>query len=268
MTLAPTLRDRLAQADRPLVGMWNASGDPVAAEILAAAGADILVIDGEHGPIELREILAVLHAVSAYPTAPLVRVPWNDEVRIKQVLDLGAQNLLVPMVSSAAEAAAAVAAARYPGAGEDRPGRRGIGAALARSGRWGLEPGYVKAADRHVSVVAQIETPAGAAAAAEIAGTDGIDAVFVGPADLAGQMGHAGEPSHPEVVAAVDGAVRAVAAAGVPVGVNAFAEEDADRVLAAGASFVVVGADVSFMARGARAAVDRLRPRGDAMDQY
>lgn len=266
MSLPPTLRDRLAAADRPLVGLWNSTGGSVAAEILAVAGADIILVDGEHGPIELREILGVLQAVAAYPTSPLVRVPVNDEVRIKQVLDLGAQNLLIPMVSSAAEAEAAVAAARYPST--DRPGRRGIGAALARSGRWGLEPGYVKSADAHVSVVAQIEDVSGVENAEAIARTDGVDAVFIGPADLAGQMGHAGDPSHLDVVAAVDATVRTVAATGVPVGVNAFAEEDADRVLAAGASFVVVGADVSLMARGARAAVDRLRPAAGGIDNY
>lgn len=258
--LAPTLRDVLAAADRPLVGLWNASGSPVAAEILAAVGTDLLVIDGEHGPIELREILAILQAAAPYPgTTTLVRVPWNDEAHIKQVLDLGAQNLLVPMVSSADEAAAAVAAIRYPGAAGARAGRRGIGSALARSSRWGLVPEYVHRADEHVSLTVQIETAGGLAEAEAIARTDGVDAVFIGPADLAGQLGHPGNPSHPDVVAAVDRTVKIVRDAGVPVGVNAFATADADRVLAAGADFVVVGADVSLIAHGARAMLERAR---------
>lgn len=258
--LAPTLREVLGRAERPPVGLWNASGSPVAAEILAAAGTDLLLVDGEHGPIDLREILAILQAAAPYPgTTPLVRVPWNDEVHIKQVLDLGAQNLLVPMVSSAAEAQAAVAAVRYPGADGERPGRRGIGSALARSSRWGLVPEYVRQADEHVSLTVQIETAGALAAAEAIARTDGVDAVFIGPADLAGQLGHPGNPSCPEVVAAVDRTVQIVRDAGVPVGVNAFATADADRVLAAGADFVVVGADVSLIAQGARATLDRAR---------
>ena len=262
--LKPTIREVLAATERPLVGLWSSSGSPVAAEILAASGADLLVVDGEHGPVELRDILAILQASEAYPITPVVRVPWNDPVRIKQVLDLGAQSIIVPMVSSADEARAAVAAARYPGAEGERLGRRGIGSALARSARWGLVPGYVRGADAHVSVIVQIETADGVANAAEIAAVDGVDAVFIGPADLAGSLGHPGAPAEPEVVAAVDATIEAVAAQGVPVGVNAFAPADADRVIARGAAFVVVSSDVTLMATGARAAVDRLRPAADS----
>lgn len=247
--LKPTVREVLAATERPLVGLWSSSGSPVAAEILAASGADLLVVDGEHGPVELRDILAILQASEAYPVTPVVRVPWNDPVRIKQVLDLGAQSIIVPMVSSAEG---------------ERLGRRGIGSALARSARWGLVPGYVRGADAHVSVIVQIETADGVANAAEIAAVDGVDAVFIGPADLAGSLGHPGAPAEPEVVAAVDATIEAVAAEGVPVGVNAFAPADADRVIARGAAFVVVSSDVTLMATGARAAVDRLRPAADS----
>ncbi|MCH1882467.1 aldolase/citrate lyase family protein [Agrococcus sp. ARC_14] len=263
-----TFRDALAEAQAPLVGLWNASGSPVAAEIMAGSGADLLLVDGEHGPISISEMLPILHAASAYPVTTIVRVPWNDPVIIKQVLDLGAQNVLVPMVSSADDARAAVRAARYPGAEGEREGARGIGSALARSSRWGRIAGYVADADRQVSVTVQIETADGVANAASIAAVDGVDAVFIGPADLAGSMGYPGRPSEQAVMDAVDAAIDAVRSVGTPAGVNAFAEADADRCIARGASFVFVGADVTLMARGSEAAVARLKRAQAETDAY
>ena len=263
-----TFRDALAQADAPLVGLWNASGSAVAAEIMAGSGADLLLVDGEHGPISISELLPILHAAAAYPVTTIVRVPWNDPVIIKQVLDLGAQSIVVPMVSTADDARAAVRAARYPGGDGEREGVRGIGSALARSSRWGRIVGYVADADRHVSVTVQIETADAAANAAEIAAVDGVDAVFIGPADLAGSMGHPGRPSEQAVVDAVDAAIDAVRSVGKPVGVNTFAEADADRCIARGASFVFVSADVTLMARGSEAAVARLKQTQAAADSY
>lgn len=263
-----TFRDALARAEAPLVGVWAASGSAVAAEIMAGSGADLLLIDGEHGPISISEMLPMLQAAAAYPVTTIVRVPWNDTTLIKQVLDLGAQNVLVPMVSTADEARAAVRAARYPGGHGEREGTRGIGSALARSSRWGRIPGYVAAADAHVSVTVQIETADGVANAAEIAAVDGVDAVFIGPSDLAGSMGFPGRPSEAAVVEAVDATIDAVRSAGKPVGVNAFAEADADRCLARGAAFVFVGADVTLMARGSEAAVARLKRTRSDSDSY
>ena len=257
--LKPTMRDVLADADTPLVGLWTASGSPIAAEILAGSGTDLLVIDAEHSPVELRDILQILQATEVYPVTPLVRIPWNDPVRIKQVLDLGAQNLIVPMVSTPEQAEAAVAATRYPGGEGSRYGRRGIGAALARSARWGRIPDYVGAADNYVSVIVQIETGEAARNAAAIAAVDGVDGVFVGPADLAGSLGLAGKPGEKTVVDTVDTVIDQVVAVGKPVGVNAFAPADADRVIARGASFVVVSADVTLLSRAAAAAVERHR---------
>ncbi len=263
-----TFRDALAAAEAPLVGLWNASGSAVAAEIMAGSGADLLLVDGEHGPISISEMLPILQAAAAYPVTTIVRVPWNDPVVIKQVLDLGAVNVLVPMVSTAADAVAAVRAARYPGGEGERDGARGIGSALARSSRWGRIAGYVQGADAHVSVTVQIETAEAVANAAEIAAVDGVDAVFVGPADLAGSMGFPGRPSEPAVVAAVDATIDAVRAVGKPVGVNTFAEADADRCIARGASFVFVAADVTLMARGSEAAVARLKQGRSETDAY
>lgn len=232
--------------------MWVCTGEPLVAEICAGGGLDWLLIDMEHGPNGLESVLAQLQAVAAYPVSPVVRVPSNDAVVIKQVLDLGAQNLFVPMVSSADEARRAVAAVRYP-----PRGRRGVGSALARSARWNRVDGYLEHADEHVSLFVQVETVQGVEAAGEIAAVDGVDGVFVGPSDLAASMGLLGQQTHPDVTAAVLRAFDAVRGEGVPVGVNAFDPAVADAYLAAGASFVLVGADVALLARGSEALAAR-----------
>jgi len=253
--LSPTFRDALATADQPLVGMWVCSGSPLVAEICAGSGVDLLLVDMEHSPNGLESVLAQLQAVAAYPVTPVVRVPTGDVVTIKQVLDLGAQNLLVPMVSSAQEAQAVVEAVRYP-----PRGRRGVGSALARSARWNRVDGYLAHADEHVSLVVQIETTQGVAAAGSIAAVDGVDGVFVGPSDLAASMGLLGQQGHPDVVAAVHRTFEAVRAAGKPVGVNAFDPTLARAYVDSGASFVLVEADVTLLARGSEELARRFRP--------
>nr|BFF08839.1 hypothetical protein GCM10025699_01420 [Microbacterium flavescens] len=189
-------------------------------------------------------MLAQLQAVAAYPVSPVVRVPIGDVVTLKQVLDLGAQNILVPMVSSAEEAAQLVEAVRYP-----PRGRRGVGSALARSARWNRVDDYLANADEHVSLFVQVETVEGVEAAGTIAAVDGIDGVFVGPSDLAASMGLLGQQTHADVAAAVVRAFDAVLAAGKPVGVNAFDPAAAQSYVDAGAGFVLVGADVAVLAR-------------------
>lgn len=243
---------------RPLAGMWVCSGSPLVAEICAGAGLDWLLIDMEHSPNGLESVLTQLQAAAAYPVTTVVRVPTNDPVIIKQVLDLGAQNILVPMVSSAAEAQAAVEAVHYP-----PRGRRGVGSALARSARWNRVEGYLGSAAEHVSLLVQIETAAGVEAAAEIAAVDGVDGVFVGPSDLAASMGLIGQQSHPDVVAAVRRTFDAVSAAGTPVGVNAFDPQVARDYVQAGARFVLVGADVALLARGSEALAAEWVPQAE-----
>jgi 4-hydroxy-2-oxoheptanedioate aldolase len=206
----------------------------------------------EHSANTLETVQLQLQAVAAYPITPVVRAPANDAVAIKQILDLGAQNLIVPMVSSADEARAAVAATRYPPAGV-----RGVGSALARSARWNRVDGYLRDSAQHTSLTVQIETAAGVEAASEIAAVDGVDAVFVGPADLSASMGLLGQQTHPDVVAAVRRVFTAVSAAGKPVGVNAFDPAAAEAYLAAGAEFVAVGADVALLARASEALAAR-----------
>lgn len=258
LRLSPTLRDRLAASDRPLAGIWTCSGSPLVAEICAGSGMDWLLVDGEHSPLGLETIVGILQAAAAYPITPLVRVPANDLVRIKQVLDTGAQNILVPMVSSAAEAHAAVDAAHYP-----PRGHRGVGSALARSARWNRVDGYLTDAASHVSVFVQVETAAAVEAAGEIAAVDGIDGVFVGPSDLAASMGLLGQQSHPDVVAAVHRVFAAVHTAGKPVGVNAFDQAVAQSYVDAGADFVAVGADVALLARASEALAAQWVPAAD-----
>jgi 4-hydroxy-2-oxoheptanedioate aldolase len=245
LRLIPTLRSALASAaPRALTGIWVCSGSTVNAEIVAGSGTDWVLIDMEHAPQGLETVLQLLQTVAAYPVTPVVRVPTGDPVLLKQVLDLGAQNILVPMVSSAAQAASVVEAVRYPPRGV-----RGVGSALARSARWNRVDGYLAEADEHVSLFVQVETAAAIEAAGEIAAVDGVDGVFVGPSDLAASMGLIGQQSHPDVVAAVHRAVEAVLATGTPVGVNAFDPAVAEAYIEAGATFVLVGADVALLAR-------------------
>lgn len=248
LQLNPTLRDALATADRPLAGIWVCTGSPLVAEICAGSGMDWVLIDMEHSPNGLESVLTQLQVVAAHPVTAVVRVPLGDLVTIKQVLDLGAQNLIVPMVSSADEARAVVEAVRYP-----PRGRRGVGSSLARSTRWNRVEGYLADADSHVSLLVQVETAAGVDAAADIAAVDGVDGVFVGPADLAASMGLLGQQSHPDVTAGVLRTFDAVHGAGKPVGVNAFDPAVARSYLDAGADFVLVGADVTLLARGSEA---------------
>lgn len=251
--LPPTLGTRLQGLGEGeyLAGMWVCSGSPVAAEIAASSGMQWVLIDAEHSPINLETTTRLLQAMNGYPATPVVRVPVNDQALIKQFLDLGAQNLLVPMVDTVADAEAAASAVFYPPRGV-----RGVGSALARASRWNAVDNYLGRADELVSLTVQIESATAVENAAEIAAVDGIDAVFVGPSDLAASMGLLGQQTHPEVTAAVLQTFDAVKAAGKKVGVNAFDPEQARKYLAAGASFVLVGADVGLMMNGARAWAD------------
>ncbi|MCF6386722.1 HpcH/HpaI aldolase/citrate lyase family protein [Mycobacterium sp. MBM] len=259
------MRDALAGADRALYGGWICMASAISAEIMAGSGLDWVLIDMEHAPNDLKSVVAQLHAVSGYPVTPVVRVPTGDPVIIKQVLDLGAQTILVPMVSTAEQARAVAAAAQYPPAGI-----RGVGSALARSARWNRIPDYLRDGAQHVSVLVQIETSVGVDNARAIAETPGIDGIFVGPSDLAASMGLIGQQTHPEVVARVEQAFADARAAGKAVGVNAFVPDQANRYVDAGASFVLVGADVALLARGSEALAEKyIGPHhGSTRDSY
>lgn len=245
MTPDPSLKNALEDAKRPLVGMWVSSGSALMAEICAGSGLDVVLVDGEHSPNGLEGILAQLQAIHGYPITPVVRPPVNDPVIIKQYLDLGVQSLMVPMVHTVADAEAAVAAAHYPPRGV-----RGVGSALARSSRWNRIPNYVERASETVTVMVQIESARAVENVADILAVDGIDAIFLGPADLAASMGRLGVQGHTEVMAVVEHCIAAAKAAGKPVGVNAFVQETAKHYIDAGVDLVLVGADVTLLARG------------------
>lgn len=238
----------------PKIGLWVCSGSPAAAEILAGSGADWLLIDGEHSPIGLESISSLLRAVQGYDVAPVVRVPVNDTALIKQYLDLGVQNLMVPMVDSVAEALEAVKAMHYPPRGV-----RGVGSALARSSRWNRVPGYLASASKTVTCIVQIESAAAVSAVDEIVAVDGVDAIFIGPSDLAASMGYLGQQSHPEVLESVHRAIAAAKSAGKFVGVNAFDEAQARAYVEAGVDFVAVGADVQLLVKSSDALVERFK---------
>jgi 4-hydroxy-2-oxoheptanedioate aldolase len=244
----PTNAFKLALAEPGAqIGLWLGLADPYAAELCATAGFDWLLIDGEHGPNDLRSMLGALQAVAPYPSHPVVRIPQGDTALIKQVLDIGATTLLVPMVETAAQARALVAATRYP-----PHGVRGVGSGLARSSRWSAYPNYLHEANDSICLLVQVETAAALAQIDEIAQVDGIDGVFIGPADLSASMGHLGLPGHADVRSAIEGGIQRILAAGKAPGILAVDETLARHYIAAGARFVAVGVEATMLARAAR----------------
>jgi 4-hydroxy-2-oxoheptanedioate aldolase len=239
-----TFKQRL-QSGQPQIGLWLGLADAYCAELAANAGFDWLLLDGEHAPNDLRSLLAQLQAIAPYPAQPIIRPPIGDAALIKQLLDIGAQTLLVPMVESAEQAAGLVRAMRYPPAGI-----RGVGSALARASRWNSIPGYLDRADEQMCLLVQIENLDGLANLDAIATVDGVDGVFIGPADLSAAMGHRGNPGHPEVQAAIEGAIARIRRAGKAAGILSADQGLARRYLSLGASFVAVGVDTTVLMRG------------------
>ncbi|EZP67604.1 MULTISPECIES: 4-hydroxy-2-oxoheptanedioate aldolase [Sphingomonadaceae] len=237
---------------RPQIGFWQALASSYTCEISAGAGFDWLLIDAEHAPNDVPLVLAQLQAASAYPVEPVVRLPVGDPVLIKQYLDIGARSLLIPMIEDAAMATAMVSATRYP-----PHGIRGVGTAIGRGSRWNRTPGYIRNAAEDICLLLQVESRAAIANVGAIARTEGVDGVFIGPSDLAADLGHLGDAAHPEVQEAIEGAIVAIRAAGKPVGMLMADEALARRYLEIGASFVAVGTDVTILARGAEALAAR-----------
>jgi 4-hydroxy-2-oxoheptanedioate aldolase len=241
-----TFKRALAEG-RSQIGLWVGLADPYAAEALAGTGFDWLLIDGEHAPNDVRHILAQLQAVAPYPVHPIVRPVIGDVALIKQLLDVGAQTLLIPVIESAEQARQMVAATRYP-----PNGIRGVGSALARSSRWNQIDGYLHQADAEMCVLVQVETQAGLENLAEIAAVEGVDGVFFGPADLSASLGHLGQPGHPDVQRAINEGIATVIAAGKAAGVLTADTALARQYLKAGALFVAVGVDTTLLVRAAR----------------
>jgi 4-hydroxy-2-oxoheptanedioate aldolase len=243
---------------RPQIGLWMGLAHAYTAEICALAGFDWLVIDGEHAPNDLRTILSQLQTLAAYPASqPVTRIPVGETALIKQVLDLGAQTLLVPMVDTPEQAAELVRACRYPQA-DGGGGVRGM--AGARASRWGVYEDYARRANEEVCLLVQVESRLGLQNLDAIAATPGVDGVFIGPADLSASMGHIGQPGHPEVKAAIDEAIARILRAGKAPGILTLDPAMARHYLALGALFVAVGLDTQILLRHTSALAASFRP--------
>lgn len=246
MNRGNTFKAALGQGEAQ-IGLWLSMGQSYSAELCATAGFQWLLIDGEHAPNDLHSTLAQLQAVAPYRAHPVVRVVQGEPALIKQMLDIGAQTLLVPMVDTPQQAAAMVAATRYP-----PQGVRGVGAAVARASRWAARADYLEVANDEVCLLVQAETTTALAHLAAICAVDGVDGVFIGPADLAASMGYRGRPDHPTVQAAIEQAIRTIVASGKAAGTLTGDLGLARRYLELGASFVAVGIDVTLLARATR----------------
>jgi len=229
------------------IGFWLAMSDPYLAEVSATAGFDWLLIDSEHAPNDVRTILAQLQAVAPYRAEPIVR-PYNgDPSLIKRLLDIGARTLLVPMVDTAEEARELVRAVRYP-----PHGIRGVGSAVGRASRWSARTDYLQTADDEACLLVQAETVTALQNLEAICDVDGVNGVFIGPADLAASMGHRGNAGHPDVQAAIDKAVRTIVASGKAAGTLTSDAALARHYLELGCTFVATGVDILMFANGAR----------------
>ncbi len=252
---APENRFKSALASgQVLYGCWAGFADPYATEVLSTARFDWLVIDGEHAPNDLRTVMAQLQVLEGRQSQPVVRLPMGETWLIKQVLDAGAQTLLIPLVESAAQARDLVRAMRYP-----PQGIRGSGAALARASRFSDIADYTETANAQVCLLVQVETRAGLAALDEILGVEGVDGVFIGPSDLAADMGHLGNSAAPPVQAAIRDALGRIAASDKAPGILATDPDTARSYRDWGAQFLAVGIDVVMLARAARAAMRQWR---------
>ena len=247
----------------PQIGLWMGLASDYSAEICALAGFDWLVIDGEHAPNNLSSILAQLKTLAAYPDSHAVaRVPVGDTALIKQYLDLGAQNILVPMVDTPEQAAQLVRAMRYP----QNDGQGGVrGMAGARASRWGHYADYYQRANEEVCLLVQVETVQALNNLDAIAATPGVDGVFIGPADLSAAMGHVGNPGHPEVQAAIENAIARILKAGKAPGILTADEALAKHYLSLGAVFVAVGLDTQILVRQTTALAARFKAEVNAV---
>ena len=256
-------------AHQPQIGLWVSLGSPYSAEICAGAGFDWMLIDGEHGPNDTLTLLSQLQAVAPYPHShPIARVPMGHgevgEMLIKQYLDIGVQTLLVPMVDNAEQAARIVRASRYP-QNDGKGGIRGMGG--ARASAWGRRTEYYHEANAQICVLLQVESVQGLKNIDAIAATEGVDGVFIGPADLSAAMGYVGEPGHPEVQAAISDAIVRIRKAGKAAGILTPNEALARNYLEQGCSFVAVGLDTGLLVQATSALAAKFKTSVQAAPQ-
>lgn len=229
------------------IGLWSSITDPNVAELLAGCGYDWMMLDLEHSTASAADAVAYLRTLAAYPVSPIVRPGWNNPLEIKKLLDAGAQTLLIPYVQNAEEARAAVAAITYP-----PKGVRGV-SGITRATRYGSVQGYAARANEELCLLVQVETREALSHLEEIAAVEGVDGVFFGPADLAASLGFAGQPSHPEVKAAILDGMTRLRAMGVPSGILSLDQAFLAETKQAGAGFIAVDVDSGLLRRAALA---------------
>ena len=235
------------------IGLWSSLCSTIAAQVLGDSGFDWIVIDGEHAPNELPDIVAQMQALAGTHASAVVRPAWLDTVVMKRMLDAGAQTIIVPYVQNADQAKLAVASVRYPPAGI-----RGV-APVIRASHYGRVDNYLKLADAQMCVLVQVETKEALANLESIAQVDGVDGVFIGPSDLAASLGHIGNPAHADVQAALHDAVTRLKALGKPAGILTSNQDEARRYIDWGYTFVAVGSDINVLRFGADALVKNFK---------
>jgi len=238
---------------RPQIGLWSSLSSHVTVEVIAGSGFDWLLLDTEHAPNELTMVHQQLQAMMGGTATAVVRPAWNDAVIFKRLLDIGVQSLLVPMVQTAEEAQRAVAATRYP-----PQGIRGVAVAI-RANRYGRVNDYVRRVHDELCVFVQLETRVALGNLEAIAAVDGVDGLFIGPSDLAADLGHLGDNRHPDVRAAIEDAISRIIATGKFAGILAPIEADAKHWLERGCLFVAVGSDIGVLARQSEALAGRFK---------
>jgi 4-hydroxy-2-oxoheptanedioate aldolase len=250
----PENRFKRALAEgRQQIGLWCSLPSAFAAEIVAPAGFDWLLFDTEHSPSSVPTVLSQLQAVAPYEVSPAVRAATNDTVLIKRLLDIGVQTLFLPYVQSAEEAQRAVLSMRYP-----PQGIRGV-SGLTRATRFGRVEGYFRHASEELCLIVQVEAQAALDELEAIAGVDGVDGVFIGPADLAASLGYPGEPNHPAVQSVIEDTIRRIRACNKPAGVLSPDTAFAQRCIEVGTSFTAVAIDIGILARGAERLAQQFR---------
>ncbi|MCR8913919.1 4-hydroxy-2-oxoheptanedioate aldolase [Marinobacter panjinensis] len=242
-------------------GLWLGLPDNSAAEIAAAAGFDWLLIDGEHAPFDLRTIMSHLQAMAPYDVAPVVRCVEGNTALIKQLLDIGVQTLLVPMVEDAEQAKQLVKAVRYP-----PDGIRGLGTSLARAARWNQIPGYLKKANDEICLIVQVETASAMENLDEILAIEGVDGVFIGPSDLSASMGYIGDAGNREVVDTINKGLHRIRTAGKYAGLLCPDPSLAESYIRQGANFVGVGVDTLILANETRKLAQRFKQGAPVQD--
>lgn len=242
-------------------GVWLGIPDTSAAEIMAGAGFDWLLIDHEHGAFEVRDVMCHLQAMAAYDVAPIVRPVDGNPALLKKLCDIGAQSFIVPMIDTAEQAEQVVSAVKYP-----PEGIRGMGTSLARASRWNSVPDYVSDANNEMLVIVQAETVTAINNLEAIANTPGIDGVFIGPSDLSASMGHVGNAAHPAVVETVSDALRTIRGAGKFAGLLCLDESMIGHFEECGANFIGVGVDTLLLGNAARGLATRCKTGDDSSD--